>query len=622
MYCDNQLKYLANVTLGLIVFGFSQTLFALGLSEIEVYSQLGEPLNAKVSVTGAAELNGEACLKLGPNSGLQQVNFMLGPVNGDTAKLTLTSNHIVNEPILNLSFIAGCDSSIERHYVLLLDPPISVGTSTQSNNIAVESLPPTNSANSSLNTPIKEQTIQKPASSSKKASKNKSAKSTAKAATRNKQQAANQSAVQSTTENAPTSATSDAVNNGPDNTLNSEPRLSISGTSYTPSLNETGLRLDKQLNLTPNAYTPSAPTAEDLLLEDEMTVVNNRIAHLQNQINQLQQKNLKLSSDNNLKTTQLAQTQSKQSTLVNLLLFVGAILLLILTYIIFAWLRRRQIEKQADYAEALWLGSHHQTDEQDDEPLIRTETESGSEDGELIADDSDDMLPPAPVASTFKSIDDADVEEQPIVIEDDQKFSVLDHADVFLFHGRANLAIQLLQNYLIEHPKQSVTIWLFLLDLLAKENLKDLYEQTATDCKLYYNIKIPDFAQLKTDTIESLEDFPRLVQGLMEIWGTPNALIYLDDLIYNNRLTPRVGLPKNLIEELTLLKAIAQENVNPADVPPLDKKKLEEIKEKEALLEKIKADKLESLAEAEKLALENSEAEKKETSFEFTLADK
>jgi hypothetical protein len=619
MYCGYQFKSLANVTLSLILFGFSHTLFALGLSDIEVYSQLGEPLKAKVTILGAAELKSQACIKLGPDSALQQVNFMMGPINGDTAKLTLTSNNIVNEPIVNLSIIAGCDSSIERHYVLLLDPPISFGN-LQPNNSAIETLsaesPMDDSANNAIS-PSTKPAIEKPRTSPKKAAKKKKTKRQSAPAKRDKEQATNQKSI-----NSPLAAETSSSTIA-ESSLSSEPRLSISGGSDNVALNDTGLRLDKQLNLTPNAYGPYVPpTAEDVLLADEMTVVNNRISHLQNQIDQLQKKNLKLSSDNTLKTTELAQTKSKQNTLVNLLLFIGAILLLVLTYFIFAWLRRRQIEKQADYAEALWLSANAEASTEEDVELasIKEKSHLIDDETEVTEEDSDDMLPPAPIASVFKSVDDE--EQQPIVIEDDQTFSVLDHADVFLFHGRANLAIQLLQNYLIEHPKRSVTIWLFLLDLLAKENLPDLYEQTATDCKLYYNIKIPAFSEQETDAIESLEDFPRLTQGLMQVWNTPSALIYLDDLIYNNRLTPRVGLPKNLIEELTLLKAITQESVNPADAPPLDSKKLAEIKEKEALLEKIKIEKLETMAEAEKLAIEKVEAEKKEAGFEFTLADK
>lgn len=388
--------------------------------------------------------------------------------------------------------------------------------------------------------------------------------------------------------------------------------LSISGGDNTPYHSDsTKLRLDTTLALTPNSNL--APImADDIMMEDELTVVNNRIAHLQKQITSLEQQNLKLTSDNKLKTKQLTKTQSLETRFKNLLLFISALLLLLLAYIVFTWLRRKQLEKQTSNTEALWVG----TNKPHTEPLINNASEADDDDDESDTDTKEetesDLLPLLPAGSS----------EEPIVIEDEQAFSVLDHADVFLFHGRPALAIQLLQNYLTEHPKQSVTIWLFLLDLLAKEDLKDQYEEASADCKLHYNIKIHDFSQQETEATESLEDFPRLAQGLCDVWNTPSALVYLDDLIYIKRLTPRAGLPRNLIEELTILKTISLENVNPADTPTLDKKKLAEIKEKEALLEKRKEEKLAERAKAEEMTKEKEKTEEKETSFEFTLIDK
>lgn len=349
--------------------------------------------------------------------------------------------------------------------------------------------------------------------------------------------------------------------------------------------------------------------AEDILLDDELTVVNNRISHLKKQITSLEQQNLKLTSDNKFATKQLSQTQSKTTRFRNILLFICAILLLLLAYILFGWLRRRQLEGQADTTEALWVPlSQTQTASEPEPPQIVQASGAEKNNAEVNTEDeteeeSEGDLLPLPIGS----------KEETIVIEDEQAFSVLDHADVFLFHGRAVLAIQLLQNYLVERPKQSVTIWLFLLDLLAKEKLKDQYEETAAECRLHYNVNIPAFSLSETESTESLEDFPRLVQGLCDVWNSPKALIYLDDLIYNNRPTPRAGLPRNLIEELVILKAITQDHFSPVIVPPLDDKKLAEKKqkEKEAVLEK-----LEEIARAEKLEKE------KGASLEFTLEAK
>lgn len=609
MVCDLKHKYITTVALNLIAFGcialgFQSTALALGLSDIDVHSSLGEPLKASITVLGAQDLTSASCLTLGPESDIKHINFKLSPTNGSTANVSLTSNTVINEPIINLSVVAGCNHSIARHYVLLLDPPFSTQSHT-AKNTPVETKMIAEQVKPITQPYVAKKSVKKPKASSKKKV--------------NKKRASSKKLTQKSNRETESLDQAPTKTNDPNNSasMSDKPMLSISGGDHTPYHSDsTRLRLDTTLTLTPNSNL--APImADDIMINDELTVVNNRIAHLQKQITSLEQQNLKLTSDNKLKTKQLTKTQSLETRFKNLLLFVAALLLLLLAYIIFTWLRRKQLEKQTNNTEALWVG----VNKPQAEPLINNEPEADGDDSNDNDDESNadtkeeaesDLLPLPPTGSS----------EEPIVIEDEQAFSVLDHADVFLFHGRPALAIQLLQNYLTEHPKQSVTIWLFLLDLLAKEDLKDQYEEASVDCKLHYNIKIPDFSQQETEATESLEDFPRLAQGLCDVWNTPSALVYLDDLIYNKRLTPRAGLPRNLIEELTILKAISLENVNPADTPPLDKKKLAEIKEKEALLEKRKEERLAEMAKAEEVTKEKEKAEEKETSFEFTLIDK
>ena len=73
---------------------------------------------------------------------------------------------------------------------------------------------------------------------------------------------------------------------------------------------------------------------------------------------------------------------------------------------------------------------------------------------------------------------------------------------------------------------------------------------------------------------------------------------------------------------MVLLRSIANDNVNSAEVIHLDEKKLAINEQKEAILEERKAEKLKEMAEADRLAKEKAEAEKNETDFEFTLVEK
>lgn len=605
-----KLKHNVTAALSLLAFGFHPSTYALGLSDLEVKSSLGQPLKATVNVLGASDLKDTSCLRLGPNSDLSHVNFVLGPLSGDIAKLTVTSNHLINEPIVNLSIIAGCDSSIRRDYVLLLDPPLSSqADNTFINNIEESVIVQKTDTNVEASTDALTTSIQKVTPEVSKVVDSSRKKTTTNNLKKSKIVAQKSSGITEV-------AFKKSTEIKPETT---QAKLSISGGSYvtTSQANKMHLRLDKQLSFTPD--TSMAMMNETIAIEDEVTVMNKRLAHLQQQITTLQKQNLNLVSENQLKSEQLLQANTFQFG--NLLPFLGSGLLLLSGYITLNWLRRRQKLLQHHHTEAIWTNTNDEHDASiinDSSPIVAKESFADFGFG-ITESAQDDQLFPRSMESTFESTKN---EEQHIVIEDDEQFSVLDHADVFLSHGRSTLAIQLLQNHLLDHPKQSVTIWLFLLDLLAKENLESLYEQTAQDCKQYFNVKIANFSKPETIANESLEDFPRLAQGLESVWNTPAAVVYLDDLIYNNRLEPRAGLAKNLIEELVLLRSMAHENVNTAEVIHLDQKKLAIVEQKEALLEKRKAEKLQELAEVERAARAKVEAEKKETDFEFTLIEK
>ena len=119
-----------------------------------------------------------------------------------------------------------------------------------------------------------------------------------------------------------------------------------------------------------------------------------------------------------------------------------------------------------------------------------------------------------------------------------------------------------------------------------------VYEQTALECKEHFNIRITAFSNDEASPKQHFEDFPRLYTGLQDVWGTPAALVYLDDLIYNSRLETRVGFEKSVLEELLLLKSIAQDLVSTATVIHLDEKKLALKELKDAQIAANKAEKL------------------------------
>jgi len=595
---------------------------ALGLGNIEVKSHLGQPLRASIKIQGASELKNETCFRLINDSSaenqLSSANFKLSKVVDDVATLTVTSDQIINEPIVNLSVMAECDANMRRDYVLLLDPILTADTVNSTDEVSsnVDEIISSNE-NDTADTPAQKQTVSTPAVSTKMASHHKQVT--------NKK--SNKNIVLTTgfnNRNPSETVTTTSKNNtdlsAKNSTKENKSHLSISGGDISNlNLNTSELRLDRQLHFTPE--TAPQALAPDIEMQDEATVLNNRLANLEKQISVLALTNQKLKADNQFKTQQLEQANSLKNKLDWIGYILGGGLLLSSLTVAEKWLRRRQIQQLQD-SQLEWSKDSEAKANFDElnADNIFFESGFGSDSRQKI---NSDVEMPTENLNEPKIVKEA---ETPFSVEEfnaDQ--NILDHADVFLSHGRTSLAIQLLQNHLIDFPKQSVTIWMFLLDLLVKENLQAMYEKTALECKEHFNIKIADFSKTETDSNENLESFPLISSGLQQLWGTPAALTYLDDLIYNSRLEVRVGFHKNVIEELILLRSIAQEELKTAQVIQIDEKKLAMKELKEAQLATKREEKLKQMDEIARVEESKKQAETKletkEAMFEFNLVE-
>ncbi len=625
MQANYTLKQAVKTAIALLAMSAQTNVFALGLGNVEVNSHLGQPLRASIKVQGASELKNVDCFRVmndgSADNQINSANFKLSKAVDDVAILTVTTNQVLNEPIMNLSIAAECDANIRRDYVLLLDPPLStdVENSLETSTETIFENDQAKLADASTVAATKAPQSVKVAKANKKSAKTIKTKVTAtKALTKEIVLTAGYDV-----------KPVDVVRAEPKNDVAKEakPRLSISGgeMSVMPS-NNPQLRMDMQLQFTPeNAPVPlQNALAGDIEIQDEVAVMNKRMVHLKSQIDQLSQNNQTLKTANQAQLQQLETASSAKSSLDWLGYILGGALLFSSFNIANKWRLRRQ-EQLFEDAE-LALGAEYLNPvvalnisdsffDLDKDQENNKEIKGTTQNFAMNEAETDSLFAPA-TAET----------QTPFSVEEfNNDNNILDHADVFLSHGRTSLAIQLLQNHLIEHPKKSVTEWLFLLDLLAKDNMQAMYEQTALECKEHFNIRIADFSNDEGSAKQRLEDFPRLIAGLEDIWGTPAAQVYLDDLIYNSRLETRVGFEKSVLEELLLLKNIAHESVNSAQVIQLDDKKLALKAQKEAKLAADKEDRIRKVNElieqktAESRAL--VEKENQEATFEFTLAE-
>ena len=617
MQANYKLKKAVAIALSIIVLNAQQQALAMGLGEIDVKSHLGEPLKAHIKIVGAedlkpSDLTGNTCFRVGNEAGgLNQISsarFTLGKLISGEGTLTVTSADVINEPIANLSIIAECGGNVRRDYVLLIDPLLTAETEKNVDiapNIAAEAAElPIVQAVKTQPKQVKSTTV----STNKKTSKNNQLKA-------NKALAAN------IVLHVPGGSTQANLSDAPKEVV-STPRLSISGgltTELNPNEfnpNNINLRLDRALRTTPDANAPVL--AQEAEMQDEVMAMNNRLAHLTAQVTTLQNQNLTLAAENKAKDKALLENKPFSF---NWLVYAatGALALAVAYAATHWWRRRQQAKSDADWtnlnSQSIQSESFAQDEAFFDEKMNQNTDHNADNYVEISALDASEFKPGL-------------LQDDFIVTEEDIDNTVLDHADVFLSHGRTALAIQLLQNHLLDYPKQSVTIWLFLLDLLSKENMQAVYEQTALECKEHFNIKIADFSVGDVGASHTLESYPRLSQGLQNVWGTPEALVFLDDLIYNNRLEPRVGFDKNLIEELLTLKELAKQALSTAEVIQMDEKKLAINARKETQIAAKKAEKLKA-AEAAQLEMvkaaelaKNAEAAKgDETAFEFKFVD-
>lgn len=612
MHKNYTLKLAVKTAIAILTMSAQTNVLALGLGNVVVNSHLGQPLHASIHVQGAGELKNVDCFHVvNDNSAenqLNSVNFKLSKAVDDVAILTVTTNQVLNEPIMHLSIAAECDANMRRDYVLLLDPPLTtiVGKDLGASAIAVVDNDKSSAENAAsvvsskiAQTVIVTKAHKKPTKSTPTNTAKKDIVLTAGYR--------DVKPVETTQFKRKTTVLKD-----------NKPRLSISvGEMSSMPSHHPQLRMDMQLQFTPENAPVSLQNAlaGNIEINDEVTVMNNRMAHLKKQIDDLAQTNQTLKAENQAQLQQLEVANSAKTNLDWLGYILGSTLLFSSLNIANKWRLRRQQQLFVDAPFA--LGTDYQNplgatnnmffDFDKDEALNKEIKDSALETDSLFAPTT------------------AETQAQFSVEEFNDNNNILDHADIFLSHGRTSLAIQLLQNHLIEHPKKSVTEWLFLLDLLAKENMQAMYEQTALECKEHYNIRIAAFSNDESNSKQSIEDFPRLIAGLEQLWGTSPALVYLDDLIYNSRLETRVGFEKSVLDELLLLKHLAQETSTNAQVIQLDDKKLALKAQKEAKLAADKEERLRKVnalieqktAESQALAMQ----ENQEALFEFTLTE-
>jgi tetratricopeptide (TPR) repeat protein len=141
------------------------------------------------------------------------------------------------------------------------------------------------------------------------------------------------------------------------------------------------------------------------------------------------------------------------------------------------------------------------------------------------------------------------------VVEEHHHYAVVEEAKVLVYKNQSEEAIAHLKWAIRAEPKSAINIWLYLLELLRKENLKEEFEKFALEMHQTFNVITPLWEKRDVAIIvpESLEEFPHIVERITQIWPKDSARTYLTELVTDNRNGERTGFGQLVVDEILLL---------------------------------------------------------------------
>lgn len=150
---------------------------------------------------------------------------------------------------------------------------------------------------------------------------------------------------------------------------------------------------------------------------------------------------------------------------------------------------------------------------------------------------------------------------------------VMELADIMLSFGRVKGAAQALQEYIDHSPQEALQPWIRLMDVYRMAGMRTEFEAVASNLNQNFNVEIqqwdaaPSFpenqsvdlllddveAQPAAPRPESLEDMPRIMSMVCELWSTGDVVGYLYQLLRDNRGGKRLGFALPVVEEILFL---------------------------------------------------------------------
>jgi Tfp pilus assembly protein FimV len=475
---------------------FAGNATGLGLGEISVRSHLGQPLHASVEILDAGTTLTSNCFSLTPSEGGIALPLRAQLSLEQTGRQTLLhirTTHSVYEPIAQFILTSDCEARLQREYVILLDPPGQVTAAAPPVETASVATPP-------LPRPAPHRAADRPSP--------------------------RQPAAKTAMTQRPASKRTQVADTAPRLVLSGRRMAREGGAAF-------ALKLDTNLPDLTRARSDGLSVEE---MSDENTALTRKLAYLESQLLELQQRNAELEARRATASPPVTPPPSTRSAQWPLYLLVIGLLIGAVTLVI--WLRRRSQQPVHDLA-SVW------------DPLSM----------EAETDVTPTFIRPSPQAVETEAapVRMAEVEQPARFETTEVKDDILDQAEVYMAHGHSELAVHLLQEHLREAPTESPIPWLLLLDLLHREGDTAGYTATSLECRSHFNINLGDHPSSQGEHGTGLEAYPHLLDKLVEEWRSPDIDDFFKDLIYDNRGGTRMGFETGAYRDILLLRAIAQD---------------------------------------------------------------
>lgn len=142
---------------------------------------------------------------------------------------------------------------------------------------------------------------------------------------------------------------------------------------------------------------------------------------------------------------------------------------------------------------------------------------------------------------------------------------VMELAEIMLSFGRVKGAAQTLQEYIDNNPQDALQPWVRLMEVYRMAGMREEFESVARNLNRHFNVEVQAWEEGAAEMSalagggaelarpRALEDMPRLMGKVVELWAAGDVVGYLYQLLRDNRGGERVGFAMPVVDDILFL---------------------------------------------------------------------